>query len=67
MKEFNVPIPGTGWPRHDEEFDTVEPKKSPEKQPETKTTQAVRDAHFYENGVKADGTGGIPPEEGLAE
>lgn len=26
------------------------------------TAQAVRDAHYYENGVKADGTGGVPPE-----
>lgn len=25
--------------------------------------QRIRDAHFYENGVRADGTGGVPPEE----
>lgn len=28
----------------------------------SKKDQAVRDAHYHENGVKADGTGGTPPE-----
>jgi hypothetical protein len=41
-------------PKDDEEFDTKPNTKS-------KTTQKVRDAHFLEDGVKADGTGGKDP------
>ena len=29
------------------------------------TAQETRDAHYFENGVKADGTGGVPPESEL--
>ena len=48
---------------HDEE----QPKSSSEKrrvevQTNAKEDQAVRDAHFFEDGVKADGTGGKEPE-----
>lgn len=62
-------------PRHDENFDTAPP--SPEQSAPTKPSaksqfswpgkntkeqQSVRDAHFKENGVKADLTGGVVPE-----
>lgn len=33
-----------------------------ESKSDSSTEQAIRDAHFYEKGVKADGTGGIAPE-----
>lgn len=31
-------------------------------EPYANMTQEERDAHFYEDGVKADGTGGVAPE-----
>lgn len=37
------------------------PKKDEKPKKDTKSAQAVRDAHFAENGVKADGTGGKMP------
>lgn len=39
-------------------------EKAPAEARETKVdeTQAKRDAHYFENGVQADGTGGVSPE-----
>ncbi len=58
-------------PQDGEDFDTQNNK--PEDQstaskpkfswPGGNKQQDVRDAHFYEDGVKADLTGGTPPEE----
>lgn len=66
-------------PSADEEFDSSadngqsqEESKPTEKAKfswpgkDAKEQQKIRDAHFLENGVKADGTGGKAPEEEAA-
>lgn len=47
--------------RHQAPAKPTKPAK-PAKDLTPKQAQAIRDAHYYENGVKADGTGGTPPE-----
>lgn len=44
--------------------ETEKPKApaKPAAKPKVDEDQVKRDAHFYENGVKADGTGGVAPE-----
>lgn len=53
-------------PVPDEHFDTThnaqEDEKSKQSPVKEMESQEARDAHFYEDGVKPDGTGGTPPE-----
>ncbi len=60
MPKFNR---GDIHDRHDEPRDGEEFDTNPEAKPQrsAKEAQAIRDAHFKENGVKADGT--VPKQE----